>query len=88
MTQPAPKGYGITSPISIAGPTESDIACTKSLEEVIAPFGVFEDKGEIENRLAVLGKLNMLVKQFVRKVSEEKVRELLIACIAMLVFFC
>ena len=73
MSQPAPKTYGITSPVSNAGPSENDINCAKSLVETIAPFGVFEDKDEVDQRLAVLGKLNTLVKQFVRRVSEEKV---------------
>ena len=74
MSQPSPpKTYGITSPVSNTGPTESDKICTKHLVDTIAPFGVFEDKDEVDKRLAVLGRLNTLVKQFVRRVSEEKV---------------
>jgi len=74
MSQPAqPKTYGITSPVSNAGPTESDEVCTKHLVGTIEPFGVFEDKDEVDKRLVVLGRLNTLVKQFVRRVSEERV---------------
>ena len=67
------KNYGITSPISTAGPTEEDKICTKSLQEVIEPFGVFESREEVDKRLFVLGKLNTLVKEFVCKVSKNKV---------------
>ena len=73
MSQTQSKNYGITSPISTACPTEADVACTKSLEETIEPYGVFEGKEEINSRLAVLGRLNTLVKEFVKRVSEEKV---------------
>uniref|UniRef100_H2ZD15 polynucleotide adenylyltransferase n=1 Tax=Ciona savignyi TaxID=51511 RepID=H2ZD15_CIOSA len=66
------KSYGITSPISLAEPADKDRILTKKLIETIEPFGVFESEKEMSDRLLVLGKLNDLVKTFVRKVSEER----------------
>ena len=67
------KTYGITSPISLAEPTQKDRLLTQKLIETIEPYGVFESKEEMDHRLNVLGKLNLLVKQFITKVSEERV---------------
>lgn len=72
MSQPT-KHYGITSPVSTTGPTDEDQTCTKELTETIEPFGVFESKDEVNKRMFVLGKLNTLVKDFVKTVSKNKV---------------
>ncbi|CAK8692563.1 unnamed protein product [Clavelina lepadiformis] len=72
MDQQSNKAYGITSPISMQGPTAKDEILTQKLREVIEPFGVFEAKEEMEKRHVVLGKLNELVRKFVVKVSEER----------------
>lgn len=36
------------------------------------PFGVFEDEDELNHRLAVLGKLNNFVKEWISEISESK----------------
>nr|XP_026692394.1 poly(A) polymerase beta isoform X2 [Ciona intestinalis] len=66
------KTYGITSPISLAEPTEKDRVLTEKLIEHIEPYGVFESESEHSARRIVLGKLNEIVKEFVMNVSEER----------------
>ncbi|KAK9956262.1 hypothetical protein ABG768_014007 [Culter alburnus] len=70
--QQTPKHYGITSPISLAPPKEADLVLTRKLTETLRPFGVFEEEMELQRRILVLGKLNMLVKLWIREVSEAK----------------
>ncbi|XP_073709025.1 poly(A) polymerase alpha isoform X2 [Garra rufa] len=70
--QQTPKHYGITSPISLALPKEADLVFTRKLTETLRPFGVFEEELELQRRILVLGKLNTLVKEWIRDVSETK----------------
>ncbi|XP_056118602.1 poly(A) polymerase alpha isoform X1 [Rhinichthys klamathensis goyatoka] len=70
--QQTPKHYGITSPISLAPPKEADLVFARKLTETLRPFGVFEEEMELQRRILVLGKLNMLVKLWIREVSETK----------------
>ncbi|XP_036438033.1 poly(A) polymerase alpha isoform X3 [Colossoma macropomum] len=70
--QQTPKHYGITSPISLALPKESDLVLTQKLTEALKPFGVFEEELELQRRILVLGKLNTLVKEWIREISESK----------------
>uniref|UniRef100_A0AAQ4PSA4 Poly(A) polymerase n=1 Tax=Gasterosteus aculeatus aculeatus TaxID=481459 RepID=A0AAQ4PSA4_GASAC len=70
-TQPQ-KHYGITSAISLAPPREIDNQYTKKLCDAMKPFGVFEDEEELNHRLAVLGKLNNFVKEWISEISELK----------------
>ncbi|XP_076017057.1 poly(A) polymerase gamma isoform X2 [Genypterus blacodes] len=66
------KHYGITSAISLAPPREIDHQYTKKLCDAMKPFGVFEDEDELNHRLAVLGKLNNFVKEWISEMSELK----------------
>lgn len=66
------KSYGITSPISLAGPKPGDLTLTKALEESLKPYGVFESEEELQHRIVVLGKLNTLVKQWIIDTSLAK----------------
>ncbi|XP_067278340.1 poly(A) polymerase gamma isoform X2 [Pseudorasbora parva] len=66
------KHYGITSSISLAFPREIDHICTQKLTEAMKPFGVFEGEDELNHRLAVLGKLNSFVKEWISEISESK----------------
>ncbi|XP_029453760.1 poly(A) polymerase alpha isoform X1 [Rhinatrema bivittatum] len=72
QTQQAQKHYGITSPISLAAPKESDCILTQKLIETLKPFGVFEEEEELQRRILILGKLNNLVKEWIREISEIK----------------
>lgn len=40
-TPPPPEHYGISSPISLAPPRETDCILTQKLIETLKPFGVF-----------------------------------------------
>ncbi|XP_061819086.1 poly(A) polymerase gamma [Nerophis lumbriciformis] len=66
------KHYGITSAISLAPPGDMDHQYTKKLCDAMKPFGVFEDEEELNHRLAVLGKLNNFVKEWIAEISELK----------------
>ncbi|KAM9316795.1 poly(A) polymerase gamma [Gastrophryne carolinensis] len=72
LSVPAQKCYGITSPISWAGPKEIDHIYTEKLVEAMKPFGVFEDNDELSHRMFVLGKLNSLVKEWIAELGEIK----------------
>ncbi|XP_026134194.1 poly(A) polymerase gamma isoform X1 [Carassius auratus] len=66
------KHYGITSAISLAFPREIDHIYTQKLTEAMKPFGVFEGEDELNHRLAVLGKLNSFVKEWIAEISDSK----------------
>ena len=63
---------GMTSPISLAGPEPGDIARTQTLVQSLEPHGCFETEDELNHRMEVLGKLNALVKQWIKDLSLEK----------------
>ncbi|XP_062036331.1 poly(A) polymerase beta [Lepus europaeus] len=69
---PPEKRYGISSPISLAAPKETDCALTQKLIETLRPFGVFEEEEELQSRILILEKLNSLVKEWIREVSESR----------------
>uniref|UniRef100_A0A8C5L8R1 Poly(A) polymerase nucleotidyltransferase domain-containing protein n=1 Tax=Jaculus jaculus TaxID=51337 RepID=A0A8C5L8R1_JACJA len=48
QTQPPQKHYGITSPISLAAPKEACCLLTQKLIETLKPYGVFEEKEELQ----------------------------------------
>lgn len=50
QTQPPQRHYGITSPISLAAPKETDCLLTQKLIETLKPFGVFEEEEELQRR--------------------------------------
>ncbi|XP_023603687.1 ras-associating and dilute domain-containing protein, partial [Myotis lucifugus] len=67
-----PKFYGISSPISLAAPKETDCVLTQKLIETLKPFGVLEEEEELQRRILILEKLNNLVKEWIREISESK----------------
>lgn len=69
---PQMRFLGVTPPVSTNPPTPNDLKLTAQLEVFLRKTGVFESDDEQEKREAVLGQLNLLVKQFVREVGEEK----------------
>lgn len=66
------KQYGITSPISMAGPKSIDDTLTQSLESTLREYGVFETQEEIQHRMVVLGKLNKLALEWIIATSIKK----------------
>ncbi|XP_038984582.1 nuclear poly(A) polymerase 1 isoform X2 [Phoenix dactylifera] len=66
-------GYlGVTEPISWSGPTEFDITKTQELEKYLADAGLYESQEGAVSREEVLGRLDQIVKVWVRKVSRAK----------------
>lgn len=66
------RSYGITQPISIKGPDQSDIIQTENLEETLRSYDYFESDAELEHRVDVMTKINSLVKKWIREVSLAK----------------
>jgi len=64
--------YGITCPLSFAGPKEADIELTKQLVETLSPHDVFETYEELAKRMEVLDRLNKLIKDWIREQSIAK----------------
>ncbi|VDM97987.1 unnamed protein product [Thelazia callipaeda] len=63
---------GISQPISISGPDETDIVLSKKLDEYLQANGYFETEEEMNLRLKVLCKINAYVKKWVQLVSRRR----------------
>ncbi|XP_074036586.1 poly(A) polymerase alpha-like [Leptinotarsa decemlineata] len=63
---------GMKSAISVAGPKLSDLITTKELEESLKTFDVFESEQELNQRMHILGKLQNLVRQWIKEVSMKR----------------
>ena len=55
--------YGMTAPISLAGPEAKDKELTDKLVESMMPHGCYESEEETNHRVEVMGKLVALVKE-------------------------
>ncbi|KAI3840273.1 hypothetical protein MKW92_000522 [Papaver armeniacum] len=64
--------FGITGPISVAGPSETDVAMTEELEKFLSGVGLYEGPAESVSREEVLGRLDEIVKTWVKKVTRNK----------------
>ncbi|KAI8804867.1 Poly(A) polymerase central domain-containing protein [Cladochytrium replicatum] len=60
---------GVTPPISNEGPKPQEILATQMLEQTLRDLGQYESEEDSQKREVVLGKLDMIFKEFVRKVS-------------------
>ncbi|KAJ0962781.1 hypothetical protein J5N97_027903 [Dioscorea zingiberensis] len=66
-------GYlGVTEPISFSGPSEVDVLKTQELEKFLADAGLYESQEEAVSREEVLGRLDQIVKIWVKNVSKAK----------------
>ncbi|CAK9232352.1 unnamed protein product [Sphagnum jensenii] len=63
---------GVTEPISIAGPTEMDCIKTRELEKFLVSAGLYESQEEAVRREEVLGRLDQIVKSWVKQISRNK----------------
>lgn len=66
------KVYGVTGPISTAGPTAAENQLNDALIQELKKEGSFETEQETANRVKVLGILQQLTEDFVFKVSKKK----------------
>ncbi|KAF8090573.1 hypothetical protein N665_0472s0006 [Sinapis alba] len=64
--------YGITEPISLGGPTELDVIKTRALEKYLQDAGLYESNEEALRREEVLGRLDEIVKTWIKKISRDK----------------
>ncbi|XP_022750734.1 nuclear poly(A) polymerase 1-like isoform X2 [Durio zibethinus] len=64
--------FGVTEPISTAGPSELDVIRNCQLEKFLEDSGLYEMREEAIRREEVLGKLDQTVKEWVKKVTEAK----------------
>lgn len=60
-------------PISLALPTPEDIESSRELDQLLHDYGLYEPIEESQKREEVLGKLGVLVKEWVYQVSLQKV---------------
>jgi poly(A) polymerase len=72
MAQPQIKYLGMTAPISLAGPEPGGKERTEELIRALEPYGCFESDTELNHRMAVLAKINVLVKEWINDLSVEK----------------
>ncbi|GAU41108.1 hypothetical protein TSUD_139770 [Trifolium subterraneum] len=66
------KWLGITEPISLAGPTEEDVIKSQELEKYLQGVGLYESQQEAVGREEVLGRLDQIVKIWVKTISRAK----------------
>ncbi|CAN8292727.1 unnamed protein product [Cochlearia groenlandica] len=64
--------FGITEPISLGGPTELDVIKSRELEKYLQDVGLYESKEEAVRREEVLGRLDQIVKTWIKTVSRAK----------------
>ncbi|KAG5229856.1 nuclear poly(A) polymerase [Salix suchowensis] len=63
---------GITEPISLGGPTDYDVTKTRELEKFLQDAGLYESQEEAVSREEVLGRLDQIVKNWVKVISRAK----------------
>eukprot|EP01105_Mastigella_eilhardi_P018125 TRINITY_DN418_c0_g1_i3.p1 TRINITY_DN418_c0_g1~~TRINITY_DN418_c0_g1_i3.p1 ORF type:complete len:495 (-),score=95.78 TRINITY_DN418_c0_g1_i3:566-2050(-) len=63
---------GVTEPISTAAATEGDVRQTEALESLLHASGLFESPREAAHREEVLGKLNVICKEWGRRVGLQR----------------
>ncbi|KAK4767646.1 hypothetical protein SAY86_015396 [Trapa natans] len=63
---------GITDPISLSGPTEYDVMKTLELEKFLQEAGLYESQEESLNREEVLGRLDQIVKMWIKSITRAK----------------
>jgi len=71
-SQTTVRSFGITQPISIKGPDQSDLIATKNLEDTLRSYDYFESSEELTHRGDVMAKINVLVREWIRNVSLAK----------------
>ncbi|XP_042481882.1 nuclear poly(A) polymerase 4-like isoform X2 [Macadamia integrifolia] len=68
----AVKQYGVTKPISSAGPTEADIRKSLELEKFLVDAGLYESSEEAALREEVLGQIEQIVKGWVKQLTRQR----------------
>ncbi|KAF3446721.1 hypothetical protein FNV43_RR11901 [Rhamnella rubrinervis] len=71
-TSQSAKKYGITKPISLAGPTDADLQRNIELEKFLIDSGLYESKEEAARREEVLGRIDQIVKGWVKHLTHQR----------------
>ncbi|KAK4838108.1 hypothetical protein QYF36_011105 [Acer negundo] len=71
-TPTTPKQHGVTKPISVAGPTEVDWQRTRELEKFLVEAALYESEEEAAKREEVLGRLRLIVKDWVKDLTHSR----------------
>lgn len=64
---------GVSQPISLAFPEPRDLVLTEQLIKTLKEMNSYEPKEETEKRMEVLRSLNRLLKEWVKKVTAQKI---------------
>ncbi|XP_077217674.1 nuclear poly(A) polymerase 4-like isoform X2 [Tasmannia lanceolata] len=64
--------FGVTKPISIAGPNEADLQRSLELERFLVDSGLYESKEEAIKREEVLGQIDQIVKAWVKQLTRQR----------------
>ncbi|XP_023548038.1 nuclear poly(A) polymerase 4-like [Cucurbita pepo subsp. pepo] len=70
--QAVPKCCGVTKPISVAGPSDTDVQRNKELEKFLVDAGLYESKEESAKREEVLSRIGQIVKDWVKQLTRIK----------------
>ncbi|GLJ30501.1 hypothetical protein SUGI_0603650 [Cryptomeria japonica] len=66
------KKYGVTKPISMSGPSDSDLQRNLDLEKVLESAGLYESEQQSTLRVEVLGQIEQIVNLWVKQVARDK----------------
>ncbi|CAL0322249.1 unnamed protein product [Lupinus luteus] len=78
--------FGLFEPISLAGPTKNDAIKTRELEKYLQDAGLYESKQDAACREEVLGRLDQIVKMWVKSVTRAKGYEQLVESANAMIF--
>ncbi|CAH8335759.1 unnamed protein product [Eruca vesicaria subsp. sativa] len=68
----AVKSYGITKPLSLSGPSAADLKRNSELEKFLVDEGLYESKEETMRREEVLGRIDQIVKDWVKELTHQR----------------
>ncbi|XAR70830.1 Polynucleotide adenylyltransferase [Bertholletia excelsa] len=66
------KKFGVTKPISLAGPTEADFQRDSDLQKFLIDSGLYESDEDAERRKAVLQRIDEVVKCWVKQLTRQR----------------
>ncbi|ESQ50272.1 hypothetical protein EUTSA_v10001908mg [Eutrema salsugineum] len=66
------KSYGITKPLSVTGPSAADLKRNLELEKFLVDEGLYESNEETMRREEVLGRMDQIVKHWVKHLTRQR----------------
>jgi poly(A) polymerase Pap1 len=70
--KPARPALGVTDPISLVGPTDSDRAASTELERCLREYDLLESEQAQQKRSDILGALNVQLQEWVKEQSHKR----------------